>query len=304
MAEKAKEVLAEKPKEVLVLRLIDRRESNYAKEGTEKGPNPVFLDAPNSKRVMNQSWIRGEDGTPKQIRYLASCGFLDFDRQEKEKYKRSAEFDTIWFKNGMLTVVNDGRAMALFQFLKTCSENRDAPDRLDDYAPVFYEVKTSAENEKMLSADSDRFKAQKLIYDLMKESADDKGFIYDKDKIDGLCVVFNVVSDPGDYAGKVQGLLAKAAADPVVFMNSIAEQKNSMRVNIGMAMEMGVLSLASGVATLVQSQKNIIELDSKKADKQIDELSFFFLSEEGAIFYTEMMIELEAAKKKAASNIE
>ena len=77
-----------KKPEVMVLQLIDRRESSWVLEGSREAGLPQYLDAPAEKRILNQSVAldtrKGAvPGSYRKLRYLAGCDTPWVDEQEK-----------------------------------------------------------------------------------------------------------------------------------------------------------------------------------------------------------------------------
>lgn len=282
--------------EVLVLELVDRRPSGYEKEGSRQEGMPIFLDSPSLQYILPRSVTVDKSGKLINLRYLKSGRDIYEEEQKKRNEEHNPQSDYIIFENGLLTVRNEGHDRNLYEYLRLCSFNRDAPGRYDEVTPIFYQVDAEAAAEEDNQDLEDLTDALKLATDLRTKKAEG-GTLYEEEKIDMLVSLFNIQVDNDSYPIKFQSIVSIATTRPTWFKKMVEDRTAPVRVAIIQAREAGVITFDGDVASFIDNKRIFYSFTSKDLDTRISDLSNHFISKKGAADYKEMIIMLNTKKE-------
>lgn len=284
---------------VLYLELVDRQNSGYEKEGSREEGHPVFMDAPDRRRILSRSQILCEDGkTLRVIRYIKGCDTIFEDEQQKRNIQPNPLTDVIWFEGSQTkTVRNIGADMPLFAYLAACPFNENAPNRPEGSPTIFREIHAEVVAKQGLEdLDSERAIGN-IIGELYEKTAD--GYSYDEVKI-GYYLTLLRINPFETPAENLVAINRVAKADPDKFLSTIASKTKEYRIEIMEAIKLDVIDVKGDRAVWVEGQGVFTKsMRVKTQDEKIDFLTRYFLSPEGVEDYKTMITRLDTAKEKA-----
>lgn len=284
--------------EVLTLELTNRQNSTYMREGTERSPNPEFLDAPGNYFLKNISVEKQPDNSYKKLRYIAGCDTPYADEQDKMGVKPNPAQDQIIFKKGVLFVPRSGRTVGLYEFLQKCEFNQNNKNRPEHAEPIFREIREQEQAREVLNDIYVKKEALDMVFALGSKVGNE--YNWDTAKIDSLCLLF-ALPPIESYDKKVETLMQIADAKPQLFLATIANRNKSVLIDIADAQKHNVLSLAGGSASLTATNTKILNFKSKDKNSQTEELADYLNSQKGTTDYKTLRMQLEMAKENAAA---
>src|SRR5687768_10551276 len=117
--------MPEKKPPVMILELIDQRNSGFIKDGTENTMFHEELKCPNILWIPNSGYMaeKVKEGDVeytinKEIRWIKNCSIIDVAEQEKRGIKPNRTEDKIPFDKGRAVVVRDGSTASLYDYLE------------------------------------------------------------------------------------------------------------------------------------------------------------------------------------------
>lgn len=283
----------------LTLQLIDQRPSGYVLEGSTGLEEGDRISAPNMYFLKTESVVKevSEDGGYKyrKIRHIEGCETIFVDEQVRAGIIPNPDRDKIVFDNGLLLVANEGLDRSRYAYLLACEFNENNPNRPGTAIPKFRVIEKEKEAEKFLISLDDKIKAFNILASLSTENA--SGFSYNEAKIDYLASLHGITSVES-HAEKLQQLMYMAEANPTNFISSVANARESYKIDVVLAQQHNVISFAGDNASFLDGGLKFYKFESKQAAKRVDELVDYFL-ERGGDDYKTMKMALEAAQKKA-----
>jgi hypothetical protein len=287
-----------KKEEVLVLRLLDRKKSNWIMEGSAEAGTPIALEAPDGRRILSNSAYE-KDGIRVPIRYIEGIDEIHKSEQEKQGIKPNLVMDKIWFEpGGVLRVPNKGRTKGLYEYLRKCEWNKDNPLRPDSAEPIFEEVKAEMSAQNIVDDDMLLAEAMSLVQELGKKNSDST-WSYDKERVEYMATLFNV-SGLETTAEKVAAIASVAKAQPAYFLEVVTTKTATIRAEVKKAIHLKVISLAADKASFIESKHAFYEFTAKakETEKRIDEVVQHMLSNAGNQDYADMLSLTEKAADK------
>lgn len=279
---------------VLVIELTDRRDSGYVKEGTQGTIFEQRLNSPSARRIKTTSVVKQSDGSYRQIRHIAGCPTIFVDEQDAKGYKPNGIEDNIWIENGSKTIVNLGRTMSMYRYLKACEFNGTNDQRPEGAEVMFKELNIQEEAKKELASQDVSMRAFDMTVGLATATKDGK-WIFEEERIDYMCNLF-LIAGLESYEEKVLGLRALAAARPKYFLDLIGDTRSNTRAHIGQAIQYKVLDISGPHASFVANGANIIKFNSKEKNERIDQLVDYLLGKKGEDSYQTLLAATEQAK--------
>lgn len=280
--------------EILILELLDRRASDMVLEGSEESGMPIVLDGPGARKIISTSHVVDAKGEYREIRYIKGAKSIYVDEQEKANVKPHPSRDEIWFRGTSMTVVNAAPDKNLYEYLLNCAYNLNAPRRPDHYPAVFKTIDTAKVSENTLDQMILQSEAVQLVTGLRERTS--TGYEYDTEKIGFLCTLFNI-EPMDDDADRMRALLSIAQAEPMKFLNTMADRTKEIRIDVLSARKFNVLSIDNDQASLTKTGANFYDFESTSENERVDELVYYFLSQIGEKYYNEMLLELRDAKR-------
>lgn len=282
--------------ETAIFRLTELFPSGFFQEGTENTANPVEIQGPKWRKVLNRSHYR--DGASNvEIRYIHATEEIHVDEQVKKGLvsRINPRRDMVVFKEGDIVAAAEGSGIGLINYLRKASFCGTNPDR-DETVPIrwveiFPEVTRSDVNEKAF----EEAEAIALIRSLAQKV--DGAYEYNEEKITAYCNLFGSTAE--SPAGKINTLIAKAKMNPELFLKKIASFDQSFITDIMVAEELGVISIEATSISYLSMDKVLITFPEKtKKEKKVMMLASLFQTFEGESLYREFMVNLNLAKEK------
>lgn len=281
---------------VLIIELVDQKDSNWEREGSRESGQPIFLRSPSAHFIKKTSSVILQDGSLRQTRYMQGAPSIFVDEQEKGGFtKHNPQTDSIVIENGTLTVVRRGKDINKYDYLKNFDGNADNESRPDKEAPaLFYEIKHEEIAQKGVGDLTKEVEALDMVSRLYKTVG--KETEYDEGHLNFLCTLFGVQAE--NNADKILTLASVARTRPSYFLDSIANISKEIKVDVLDAKKYGVISLSGDQASFIASGRKFLKFASTGADRRIAEVIEYLKSPEGDLDYKELRIELESAKVK------
>ena len=213
----------------------------------------------------------------------------------------------ICFEDGRLELSKYGDDPVLLKFIMEHEQNKFAPRaeenrdpsrlKLFMFQPLIRENK--AAKTKIVESFDDSLEAMTFVGKLRIKK--ENGYVYDEFKMDAI---LNILEDgiglaPGDVNQKFE-IIARSATKGKAFMDIIEGTMNDLRMEVGTANTLDVITYSATDAKLtVDNKKTSIYTFKKGTEKAdaVDELILYFLSgEKGKNDYNEMIRQTEIAK--------
>lgn len=302
----SKEIKGKVKAPTMFIELVDQRDSGWVMDGTERTANPVKITSPSAKFIPNRGFrlVKKKDETGQgyweneAIRYIKNCPTLSVEEQNRRGFRpsRNKQEDLIIVKKGNFSVTREGSFASLYDYLQDVFYNASNPNRPTSAKAIFKVVelgkKEEGINEKKLAI----AEATQFIGTLFARQG--KEYRYDEEKIDALCQLFLVYAETP--SGKINGLMAHAEKDPVGFLDKALRFEQTIELEIGEALALGVIKFDEGVACYANKEKVIAAVGTKttKQEKNISKLAALFGTSEYKSAYDEFKIELDTARNK------
>lgn len=299
----------------MFIELVDQRDSGWVMDGTERTGNPVKISSPSARFIPNRGFrlvklkdangqdILGDDGKPEYtneaIRYIKNCPTLSVEEQNRRGFKpsKNKQEDLIIVRKGNMTVVKEGKFSILYDYLEQVFYNTSNPDRPASAEEIFRVIQLGKKEETLNENKVALADAWGFIGTLYSKKGKDN-FQYDEEKINALCQLFLVYAETP--SGKVNGLMAYAEKDPIGFMDKALRFIQTIEMEIGYALELGVIMFDKNVAKYANKDKVIADLGTERISqaKKIAKLGNLFGTDEYKAAYEEFKVELEVAQSK------
>lgn len=221
---------------------------------------------------------------------------------------------SICFEDGRLELSKYGDDPVLLKFIEEHEQNKFAPRanenrdpsrlKLFMFQPLVRENK--AAKTKIVETFDDSLDAMNFVGKL-RTKTHDGSYVFDEAQLDA---VLNILEDgiglaPGEVNQKFEIVARAAKTDGRTFMNIINGTMNDLRMDVGTANTLDVITYTATEAKLtVDGKKQGIYTFKKGTEKagMVDELILYFLSgEKGKNDYNEMKRQTEIAKIAATS---
>src|ERR1700722_120862 len=303
--------LEEKPK-VIFIELVDQQDSGFIQEDTQGLPTQVQLRAPTVRFIPNEGRRRGvkvDDKGKKiyyneAIRYIKNETIISKDEQKRLGIEPSPEKreDLIPIEKGYATIVREGAAVGLFDYIMDVFYNEDNHLKHPNKATKIFrvlEVDKQAEEineQEMIAADALTYIA--TLYDKLGKNQ----YKYKEDKINAICELFAIVAET--MPTKTYAIIQFAKKFPREFLVKVQKLEQTAITEVIHGLELSVIRFEKNMAEYVSKDKVITSLGTRtySKDKQIEMLADYFRTPDGNTAYTEFRAELEAAKEKALKN--
>jgi len=303
--------LEEKPK-VIFIELVDQQDSGFIQEDTQGLPTQVQLRAPTVRFIPNEGRRRGvkvDDKGKKiyyneAIRYIKNETIISKDEQKRLGIEPSPEKreDLIPIEKGYATIVREGAAVGLFDYIMDVFYNEDNHLKHPNKATKIFrvlEVDKQAEEineQEMIAADALTYIA--TLYDKLGKNQ----YKYKEDKINAICELFAIVAET--MPTKTYAIIQFAKKFPREFLVKVQKLEQTAITEVIHGLELSVIRFEKNMAEYVSKDKVIKSLGTGtySKDKQIEMLADYFRTPDGNTAYTEFRAELEAAKEKALKN--
>lgn len=301
--------------EVLHIELFDRRPSGFIRdlngvEAASKGTEHYHeLDAPLATFIPTSGFRRGyKDEINRQgkkvktaynepIRYIKEQMEISVERQKALGIEpmRASKENMIEMKRGEMTVTREGSHIGLYDYLMDSFYNADNPDRSPGATKIFRVVKLGQEEEKINEYDIAMADALIFVAKFYKKGT--KGYVYQEDKINALCNLFEIYADTN--SGKVTALNGLAKANPEEFMRRAEKFEQSNFSIIANALLLNVIRFEGNTAVYVEKEKVCADLGSETMTNQakIERLGQLMQTADFAGIWQELQFEVELAQE-------
>lgn len=287
--------------------ILDRKNSGFIMDGTERTPYQQELTAPTIQWIPNTGrtaiYKEGKDGKITkhfvEIRYLSGCDSIIPQEQIEQGFSPKRFEDKIPMENGFVTVVREGDTIGLYDFLEKVFYNADNPDRPDTATPRYRELKLDKKAEELIEEDEMETQAKMLVYELRKATGDKKTpYKYNTDRIDALCRLFNIYDETPER--KLILLLQNAKMNPEKFIKMVTKAEQTVITEITHALEMKLIKFDGNTAQYVDENKIIAILGEgkMKEPEKIEKFGSWLATNEGSNALTELRAKLEYAKEQ------
>lgn len=281
--------------------------AGFVRTDTVGSANPVELLYPKNRVIQSESVKRMEKmvkGKKTAVnvptRYIYNCLTTLKEEQDEQKVVPNPRTDKIIFKDGFLTVTREGAFVGLYDFLKEHAQNESNPDRLPNFKPIFREMRAS-ENAQTVNA-SDFIVSEAVGYIRELVSEENGKYVYEEERIDALCKLFNVQGESTSL--QVAALIAFAKQKPEYFLKEAKASEQTLVIEVTHMVKLGVIEFAGSAVVLKAKNQKLKELGSVKDEKaKIEALAAWLGTQDGAEVYALLKAELDAAKaEKLAKN--
>ncbi len=296
MQQKPNAVKNDKVKQVpiLVLETLDRRPSNFEKEGSREDGKTIFLDSASQHFILTRSVMLDDEGSLVPIRYIRNARSIYEDDQNKVGTKSNPLTDYIVFEHGVLTVRREGTDIMLYDYLKSCSFNADAPKRSQGVEAIFYEVNAESEAEGQLESFDELVDSMNLLRELRSKGPGGIA-VYNEERIEALSTLFNI-RNVDSLTEKFNVLLGIATTRPSFYKKMVDDITVSIKIHVTQGRELGVLSVDGDGPSFMETGRVFAKFKAKTVEKRFDELVNYFISKEGEKDYKELAVRIDAAK--------
>lgn len=295
----------------MFIELCDQRDSGWILQGTQGTKDEVRLKTPSAEFIPNRGFRlvkaknpdTGEDEWQnEEIRYIKNRTVLSVSEQQRKGIfpaKNKLE-DKIIIKGGNFSVTREGAYISLYDYLKDVFYNESNPNAPDSSKKIFRVVELGKKEEAINENKLAIAEATMFIGNLYTKQGNE--YRYNEDKINALCQLFLVYAE--SPSGKINGLMAHAEKNPVVFLDKAMRLEQVAVMEIGHALELGVIKFDKNIAKYSNKDKVIANLGTgnMKQDTKIGRLADLFNTDEFKAAYDEFKAELGAAKDTQFKN--
>lgn len=286
--------------------IVDKKSSGFIMDGTENTQFQQELVAPSMQWIsstgMTAVQVQGEDGKMtkhfKPIRYINRCDIIDEVEQDKRGFRVNRFEDKIGMENGFATVAREGTTIGLFDYFEKSFYNADNPDRPQNIAPRYREVKLDQKATQLLDEDELLTQSKSLVYALRLNTGKAGQYKYNTDRIDAICRLVNVWDESPER--KLILLLQRAMQNPKQFLETVVKAEQTVITEVSHSIELGVLNFDKNVAQFSEGDKIIFNVtgDKLKPEQKIEQLAAWLSTDAGNSALTELRAKLETAKEK------
>ncbi len=273
--------------------------ANFVREDTIGTANPVVLIHPKNRVIQNESVKRVQSATDKKVfvnvptRYIYNQEITLKSKQVEMNIQSNPKTDKIVFINGLLTVPKDGAFVGLYNFMQEHAQNLSNKDRVETLTPIFREIKPAEDAHQDNWNDFLIVEAVGYIKALVTEQGGK--YIYNEERIDALCPLFNVYAESPEQ--KTTALIAIAKVDPKGFLEKAKASEQTIGIEINHALALNVIAIETSTVIAVERNAKIKEFPGcKDAAAVKDALASYFSSVGGKEAYDLFKAELQAAK--------
>lgn len=279
--------------------------ANFVREDTIGTSNPVVLDQPKNRVIMNTSVVRQKSPTDKDVfinvdtRYIYNQEEIFRAKQEAAGMRSNEKTDKIRFINGLLTVPKDGAFVGLYNFMTKHAQNEsneDAPKNKDGefiFQPIFREVKPVKQANDANLNDFLVAEAVGYIRALVRKKGEMFG--YDEERINALCAQFNVTAETIEQS--TTALIAFAKVNPKRFLDDAKKTEQVINIEVQHALKLGLISIEGDAAVYVEEKEKIKSFTAGMKDsKKVNALVNYFSTVDGKEPYQLFKARLVAKK--------
>jgi hypothetical protein len=325
----AAEIFEEALPEQIVLELIDQRPSNYFvderasrddwndKDKRTARSAPSVYRLPTKSKILVYETDRNSPGATKKewrvvhTRYIKGCPYIRVDDQVKFNFTPNYLADVIWVKDGKFIATKTVEDSGLWDYLtRGFTQNKDLDPQVDQAAgdPAFgyATVRPFADlprefriiyTKKEDIADAATYDMADKLTDYFRTIRYEKGgkTVYNREHMDFLCTLFKISGHEGGSAspGAYTALRQLATSNPRAFLESIADARSLVEVDVRKAILVGVITCPADdkKATLAKNRKVLMswEGDVTQEDK-IQGLIGFFAQRENSLMLDQIRI--------------
>lgn len=303
-------VMAQK---VLILELLDKRDSSWELEDSRNQGAPVFLDSANAYFIYPESKVLVSSPTKenpdrmvaRKIRYIKGAGTIFVDEQKELGITPNPQIDNqdLVFEHGKKTVIYDDDLdinKDLYSYLMNYEGNRDNPNRPKDATPIFYVIDTEKKAEGELPDFSALKEAMSIMDALVtKVGSDRKDWQYDESRIDAYSRIFNLNMSDG-HKTRLQQLGSIAQKDPELFCRTISDYRSLLKELVKKAFEMNVIAALDSKITWA-SGGVLIPMRSKKDSNMVEDVVNHLLIPENKKDYEMLLSAVDTAERKSVA---
>lgn len=305
-----------KEAQVLILELLDSKPSSYIMDGPgiddmDKIDSTPVISFPSLRKIRNTSRVKqvikddqgNETFIYKKIRYINGCPFIEVERQDKENYKPNHLADLLIFRNGSARATKEGD-IGKFLYLEACEYNIDAPNRPDDAEGVFKVISTEVDAQAEENQIDLENEAMEVLLGL-KRKVSEKEVKYNEDSLEFLCSVFKVPAFESGFKSEAWIALARIArSEPKRFLNSIANKRSLIEVDVFSAVQVTVVTIDEQRAFFTASSKLIMEFDKDLNEEQKGQaLVDFMTNPKNKNYYDQLRLDLRNKKNSMVAPI-
>lgn len=214
------------------------------------------------------------------------------DEQKKNGWERNPLNDFIVFEDGVFSVVRAGVDVAVYDYLKATYYNKEIATShtklFPNVTPLFEVLDMEGEAEKDMDGLEVLTKALTIASALREANA--KGeMVYDNARIDELTKLLNLPKED-TIIEQMNAIVAVARLNPHYFVSAVENEDAEIKVNVAMAIEMGVLLLTADTAIHAPLNRQVFKFKGQKSDTARSEaLIAFYRSKKGATEYNELL---------------
>lgn len=239
------------------------------------------LDYTNLYGVLNPYFILGPEGERIVKRYIAGCKLTDPIEQDKQGYKFNLANSDVKFNQGAPIILDEKKGAILIEWLRghpmnTSSKNHDK----EVHESSFFEYDPKSEIKKEVDTANAEDNALELLLNLRKN----------EERMKSVAVLFESTQGLSDIGEIYLGLRAIALKTPLSFSASIGNFENQILADILIAEKLNVIG-KDAKAWFFEEDGGVILASTTKNRKDAEaELVSYLMSEEGKIFYNQIVI--------------
>lgn len=280
-----------KPGKTLLITAYHKMKSDRILQGTEDGPNKVYLNMPEKMFISNTSFVT-EKGKRRTTRWYMGCQtiYLDdqlkYERENQLEARKIEKKDSIAIIGGFLEVADTDASHTLHEFISRHNDNTSNPDRVappegeDLCAFVVLDYEKDAEDA------INKIDQRTMAFDLLNKCRTGIGATrkYDDAQLGKLRAIFGLQTiTPAEI---YKALYDTADTDPEKFISKIDQAKFLVLHNFEAAKKAEAISYEDGKFSINGA---VVFTTTEKDAKKIDAEFIDFLSTEaGWPAFTEM----------------
>ncbi len=294
--------------ETIFLELVDKKGSGFILDGTAGTRYEVELNCPSVYWVNNESLRYAEKDVNgkktkvlERIRFMLDNPEISVEVQDKSGWKPSPRTDKIMILNGSATVAREGANIGLYDYLvENVHYNASNPDLLPKSRPIYKIIDLNKIQEDKNENELAKHEARSFVYSLQEKKG--KEWIYQTERINALCELFNVYAELP--SSKIEALANLATMKPLQFMQMVTKFEQEVATLVLHAMQLSVIKFDGNTASYIAKNKIIKNLGAGKMgeDAKIEELATYLRTKDGYEAKQELEAEVTFAKEKKADN--
>lgn len=233
----------------------------------------------------------------------------------KEKYRLAVQ-KNIGFEFGILSLDKYGDDPTLLEFVNCHEDNVDAPNaKHNKRGAITIWAFQSLQEEKRAEKKLDTLDAETeaLVYVSSLRTKTKSGFEFTQANIDKINATLRILDmknglQEDDYNQKLLAIKGVSQGNPPAFMETINDEFNEKRSEIAMAIKLKVLEFPTkdkkeikmtiGEKNGLPEKRTLITTVGATMENHIEELSIYFLTEQGTTDYRDLTLLCDAARAK------